>query len=150
MSRRGVVATAVLAAWAAGLGLLLARELNPSPAARLADVALRVTPATTYYIVEREGQHVGFASIAIDTVPHALQVTEYVVTELDAQARRTEQLTVRLSRGLYLRDYEVVRTTGPDTTRMRGEVVDSTLIVAPGPTTVSRLLVVNPSSDIVT
>jgi transglutaminase-like putative cysteine protease len=129
VSRRGVVATSVLAAWVAGLGVLLARELNPSPAARLSDVALRITPITTFYMVERDGRHVGFASIAIDTVPHALQVTEYMVTEPDAGSRRTEQLTVRLSRGLSLREYEVIRATGNDTIRIHGHVADSTLIV---------------------
>lgn len=129
MSRRGIIAISVLAAWGAGLGLLLARELNPSPAARLAEVALRVTPITTYYMVEREGRHVGFASIAIDTVPHALQVTEYLLTEPDRGMRRTEQLTARFSRGLSMRDYEITRATGMDSTRISGRVVDSSLIV---------------------
>lgn len=129
MSRRGVVAVSVLAAWAAGLGLLLARELNPSAAARLADVALRVTPITTYYMAERGGRHVGFASIAIDTVPHSLQVTEYLVTEADAGVRNTERFIVRLSRGLSLRDYELLTSRGADTIRILGQVVDSTLIV---------------------
>lgn len=129
MNRRGVVATTVLGAWAAGLGVLLARELNPSPAARLADVALRVTPITTYYLVENGGQHVGFASIAVDTVPHALQVTEYLVTESERGARQTEQLSVRMSRGLALREYESTTTRGADTVRVLGRLTDSTLIV---------------------
>jgi hypothetical protein len=129
VSRRGIVAVSVLAAWVGGLGVLLARELNPSAAARLADVALRVTPITTYYMAERDGRHVGFASIAVDTVPHALQVTEYLVTEAAAGARFTEQLTVRMSRGLSLRDYELLSSRGDDTTRILGQVVDSTLIV---------------------
>jgi hypothetical protein len=129
VSRRATAALGILGAWAAGFGVLLARELNPSPAARLADVALRVTPITTYYLVERDGQHVGFASIAIDTVPHALQVTEYLVTEPVPSSRFTEQLTVRLSRGLSLRDYELVSSRGSDTTRILGQIVDSTLIV---------------------
>ena len=129
MSRRGVVAISILGAWAAGLAVLLVRELNPSPATRLADVALRVTPVTTYYKVERDGKHVGFASIAIDTVPHALQVTEYLVTEPTEGPRYTEQLTVRMSRGLSLRDYEATTSRGDDTTRILGRVVDSTLVV---------------------
>lgn len=128
MSRRGVAAVSVLAAWVAGLGVLLARELNPSAAAKLAEVALRVVPMTTWYLVERDGQHVGFASIAIDTVPHALQVTEYVVTQ-PGDERRSDQLTVRLSRGLSMREYESLTTIGADTTRILGRVVDSTLIV---------------------
>jgi hypothetical protein len=129
MSRRGVVAISILGAWAAGLAVLLVRELNPSPATRLADAALRVTPVTTYYKVERDGKHVGFSSIAIDTVPHALQVTEYLVTEPTQGPRYTRQLTVRLSRGLSLRDYESTSSRGDDTTRVLGRIVDSTLIV---------------------
>ena len=129
MSRRGVIATSVLAAWVAGLAVLFARELNPSPAAKLADVALRVTPITTYYQVERDGRHVGFASIAIDTIPHALQVTEYLVTESASSERLTDQLIVRLSRGLAMREYEATSTKNADTTRIVGRIVDSTLIV---------------------
>jgi hypothetical protein len=128
MSRRGAVAISVLVAWFGGLGVLLARELNPSAAAKLAEVALRVVPMTTWYLVEREGEHVGFASIGIDTVPHALQVTEYVVTQ-PGDDRLTERLTVRLSRALSMREYESMATVGPDTTRILGHVVDSTLIV---------------------
>jgi transglutaminase-like putative cysteine protease len=124
-----MVAISVLTAWAAGLAVLFVRELNPSPAARLADVALRVTPITTYYRVEDAGRHVGFASIAIDTVPHALQVTEYLVTESATGARLTDQLTVRLSRGLAMKEYESTSTRDADTTRISGQLVDSTLIV---------------------
>jgi transglutaminase-like putative cysteine protease len=124
-----VIASSVLAAWVAGLAMLFVRELNPSPAARLADVALRVTPITTYYMVAREGRHVGFASIAIDTVPRALQVTEYLVTESATGDRLTDQLVVRFSRGLAMRDYEATSTRDADTTRVLGRIVDSTLIV---------------------
>lgn len=129
MSRRGIIATSTLAAWMAGFALLMVREFNPSPAERLADVALRVTPMTTYYMVERDGKHVGFASIAIDTVPHALQVTEYALTEPQPGVRFTNQFSVRLSRGLALREYESRRSRGNDTTRILGQVIDSTLIV---------------------
>lgn len=132
MSRRGIVATSVLVAWGAGLAVLLARELNPSPSARLAEVALRVAPTTAFYVAEDDGRHVGFASIAIDTVPHALQVTEYLVTESDSGARRTHQLTVRLSRGLSLKEFESTAARGADTTRVSGQVLDSALIVSSG------------------
>ena len=124
-----MIATSVLAAWVAGLVVLFVRELNPSPAARLADVALRVTPITTYYQVERDGRHVGFASIAIDTIPRALQITEYLVTESVSGDRLTDQLTVRLSRGLAMREYESTSTRDADTIRIVGRIVDSTLIV---------------------
>ena len=130
MSRRGVVATSVLAAWAVGLGFLFARELNPSSAARLADVALRVIPITTYYRVEHGGRHVGFASIAIDTVPHSLQVTEYIVTDSVVGGRHSDQLVVRMSRGLSLREFETTTTRDNDSSRVTGAIVDSSLIVS--------------------
>ena len=130
MSRRGVVAISVLTAWAAGLALFLARELNPSAAARLAEVALRVVPMTTYYMVQDSGRHVGFASIAIDTVPQALQVTEYLVRESLDGTRVTDQMVVRMSRGLSLRAFEATKTHAADTTRISGRVVDSTLIMS--------------------
>jgi transglutaminase-like putative cysteine protease len=125
-----VVAVSVLGAWLAGVALLFARELNPSQSARLADVSLRVVPITTFYMVEDSGRHVGFASIVIDTVPHGLQVTEYLVTEPLGGARRSEQLMVRLSRGLSLREFESTQTRGQDTSRVTGRVVDSMVIVA--------------------
>lgn len=129
MSRRGVIATSVLVAWGAGLAVLTARVLNPSPAARLAEAALRVVPMTSFYVVEDRGRHVGFASIAFDTVPNALQVTEYLVTESVPGERFMDQLAVRLSRGLALREYESLTARGPDTTRMRATLTDSTLLV---------------------
>ena len=130
MSRRGVVATSVLLAWAAGLGLLLVRELNPSSAAKLAEVSMRIVPVTNFYMVEDSGRHIGFASISIDTIPHSLQVTEYVVTEADGGPRHTAQLAVRLSRGLALREFESTRTNGTDTTRIVGRVIDSSMVVS--------------------
>jgi Transglutaminase-like superfamily len=125
-----VVAASVLAAWAAGLALFLARELNPSAAARLAEVAMRVVPMTTYYMVQDSGRHVGFASIAIDTVPQALQVIEYIVRESLDGTRVTDQMVVRMSRGLSLREFEATKTHAADTARISGRVVDSTLILS--------------------
>jgi transglutaminase-like putative cysteine protease len=130
VSQRAVVATTVLGAWVAGLALLFARELNPSQAARLADVSLRIVPITTFYMVEDSGAHIGFASIAIDTVPHSLQITEYLLTEPEGGSRHSDQLMVRLSRGLALKEFESTQARGQDTSRITGRVVDSTLILA--------------------
>lgn len=133
MSRRTVVAASVLVGWGAGLGLLFARELNPAPGKKLAEAALRIVPQATYYMVERDGRHVGFASIAIDTVPLALQVTEYLVTD-SAGKRVTDQQVVRLSRGLTLLDFEATRTAGNDTAHLAGVVADSSIVFRRGPT----------------
>jgi hypothetical protein len=141
MSRRGVAATTVLAAWALGLGVLFAREMNPSVEAKLAEAALRIVPLTTYFAVERDGQHVGFASVAIDTVPQALKVTEYLVTDSIPGVRRTEQLAVRLSRGLSLRSYEWTSVDGADTARIQARVVDSSLVLQTSGKTVTQPVV---------
>jgi hypothetical protein len=130
MSRRGIAAATVLTAWALGLGVLFARELNPSLETKLTEAALRIVPITTYFAVERDGKHIGFASVAIDTVPQALQVTEYIVTDSLPGVRRTDQLSVRLSRGLSLRDYEATSVFGADTARISGRVSDSSLVFA--------------------
>lgn len=132
MSRRGIVALVVLGGWAAGMGLLATRVLNPSMAAQLAEVSLRIVPVTTYYMVERDGKHIGFASIAIDTVPRTLQVTEYLVMDGAQGGRTTDQVTVSYSRGLSLRDFTYLRGDGADTTRVAGAVTDSTLVVTRG------------------
>ena len=50
MSRRGLLAGSVLAAWALGIGVLFAREMNPSVEAKLAEAALRIVPVTTYSV----------------------------------------------------------------------------------------------------
>ena len=134
MTRRGAISVLVLLGWAAGLAVLLVRELNPTMASRLAEVSLRVVPITTYFQVEREGRHIGFASIEIDTVPRTLQVTEYLVMEGDPgrAGRVTDQVTVSLSRGLSLREFESLRAIGADTTLVTGSIVDSTLVVDRG------------------
>jgi hypothetical protein len=134
VTRRGAISVIVLLAWASGLGVLTIRELNPTMASRLTEVSLRVVPITTYYLVERDGRHVGFASIGIDTVPRTLQVTEYIVTEDEAgsRARVTEQSIARLSRGLHLRDFESLRASGTDSARVTGKILDSLLVVDRG------------------
>ena len=132
MNRRGVVAGSILVAWGVGLGVLFAREMNPSLEAKLAEAALRIVPMTTYFTVERDGKHVGFASVGIDTVPQALQVSEYVVTDSVPGVRQTEQLAVQLSRGLSLRSYEKISVVGTDTMRITGSVRDSTIVVEAG------------------
>ena len=67
MNRRGTLAALILLAWAGGMGLLARRELFKGSGQRLAELALRVSPETFYYVVELKGQQVGFASSAIDT-----------------------------------------------------------------------------------
>lgn len=133
MSGRGVLAIAVLAAWGAGLVALVQRETSRSPRERLAEAATRVAPGATYFAVERAGEHVGFASSTIDTIPGGLQVTDYLVADLPGHAgagvrRATAQAVIRLSRALVLREF-TLSVSGTDApVSASGRVVgDSTL-----------------------
>lgn len=125
MRVRSWVAFGVLAAWGIGLALFARRELNRPPTDRLAEVAMRVAPGAIWFAAERNGAHVGFASVTVDTVPGELQFIEYLVTGGDGaatMARLVEQTTIRLSRGLALRGLEQLRATGSDSTFVRARV----------------------------
>jgi hypothetical protein len=62
MTRRGLVATGILAIWVCGLGVLGYREMFPDEEKRRMGAALLIEPASYYYIVEQDGKHVGYAS----------------------------------------------------------------------------------------
>jgi hypothetical protein len=128
MKARGFIAIAILGAWGAGLAAFARREMSRPPTERLAEVAMRVSPGVTWFSVERAGRHVGFASITIDTVPRELQVTDYMVMQDGNGARRIEQTVVRLSRGLLLRGFESLTTTGADTVRAEGAMRGDSLL----------------------
>jgi hypothetical protein len=109
VSRRGVIAIALIVAWLGGLGMLARRELFKGSGQRLAELALRITPETFYYVVEQDGRQVGFASSAIDTAPRAIIVKDAFAAELvvAGQAHSTSaQSEVRLSRGMVVQAFK--------------------------------------------
>jgi hypothetical protein len=61
--------------------MMLRRNANTSEAQQLAEVALRLQPATFYYIIERDGQQIGAASSSVDTTTKELLSQEYFVGE---------------------------------------------------------------------
>lgn len=141
MNGRGVLAIGILAAWGAGIAAFVQREGSRSPREKLAEAAARVAPGATYFAVERGGQHVGFASSTIDTIPGGLQVTDYLVGDLavgETLQRVTAQSVVRLSRGLGLRDFTVTFGREGDAVRASGRTVGDSLleyvVQAPGST----------------
>ena len=110
MSRRGVAAVVILGVWAAGLGLLARRELFKGAGQRLAELALRISPETFYYVVEQGGRQVGFASSAIDTTTGGILVKDAFAADLlivGQLHRATAQSEVRLSRGMALQGFTV-------------------------------------------
>ena len=110
MNRRGLVAAAILLAWAGGLGALARRELFKGSGQRLAELALRVSPETFYYIVEQNGQQVGFASSAIDTTGKGFILKDAFSADLPIGGtlhRATAQSEVKLTRGMVLTAFAV-------------------------------------------
>ena len=153
MNPRGMAAIGVLVAWGMGLALFAQRELSRPEADRIAEVAMRVVPGVTWFAVEHDGRHVGFASVTIDTIPRELQVTEYFVAEDAHRSRRLEQTTVRLSRGLALKAFETIHASGNDTVITAGAMTGDSLLrfraagasdTASRPVRVSRPLFVLP------
>ena len=79
MSRRGLFAALIVALWLGGMAMMVERNANRSDAQKLAEVALRLQPATYYYTIERDGQKIGAASSALDTAISSLESEEYFV-----------------------------------------------------------------------
>ncbi|MBI3790448.1 MAG: transglutaminase domain-containing protein [Gemmatimonadetes bacterium] len=110
MSRRTLLALAILVAWAGGLGALARRELFKGSGQRLAELALRISPETFYYIVEQNGVQVGFASSAIDTTGKGFVLKDAFAADLPIAGtlhRATATSEVRLSRGMALTGFGV-------------------------------------------
>ncbi len=135
-SRRVAVGVAVVVLWVVGLLLLVRRNANRSEVEQLAEVALTVQPATFYYVVERDGQHIGAASSAIDTTIQALVSEEYFVGDWtspggEAVERTSARWRTTLSRGFRLRQtsIDITRATLPFSIRAAVQD-DTTLVVA--------------------
>lgn len=110
MRRRAWIAVGILVLWLGGLGVLLKRELFRPAQDRVTEASLRVNPGVMYYAVMRDGQHVGYASSTIDTMPDSLRVTDYLVADIPVRSgtqRVLAQTEVQLSRRLRLRSFTV-------------------------------------------
>jgi hypothetical protein len=119
-SSRGAIAALIVVLWAAGIAMMVHRTANRSEAQRLAEVALRVQPATFYYVIERDGEQIGAASSALDTTASSLFSEEYFVGDYSREKVKTVERTsarwqTRLTRGLHLIDLnaKVARPSKP-------------------------------------
>ena len=119
-STRGVLAVMIVALWIGGLMMMGRRNANTSEAQLLAEVALRLQPATFYYIVERDGQQIGAASSSIDTSTKVLLGEEYFVGDYAAPGGKQPERTstrwqTQLTRAFRLATFtiDVARQTRP-------------------------------------
>lgn len=79
---RGATAATLLLLWAAGLGLLARRELGKPASQRLAEAALRVSPSSDYYVIERDGEVVGGGSAEVDTTGYGIVMRQHIFGNL--------------------------------------------------------------------
>ncbi len=109
----------VVALWIGGMAMMVHRNANRTESQQLAEVALRVQPATFYYIINRDGEQIGAASSALDTTDKSLVSEEYFVGDFGSPAKAPERTSARwqtrLTRGLHLIDLsaDVTRPTKP-------------------------------------
>jgi hypothetical protein len=135
-SKRGALAVLIVALWIGGLGMMLRRNANTSEAQLLAEVALRLQPATFYYIIEQDGRQIGAASSSVDTSAKLLLSEEYFVGEYPAPGGKPVERTsarwqTRLTRAFRLAalTIDIARQTRPFSSHASVEE-DTTLFIA--------------------
>ena len=136
MSRRGLFAALIVVLWLGGLALMVDRNANRSESQKLAEIALKLQPATFYYTIERGGERIGSASSALDTAVKSLQTEEYFVGNFPAAGsnapdRATARLQTRLTRGLHLTDVSAAVSRAKNPLSLNAIIQDdSTIFIA--------------------
>lgn len=132
-SSRTVVGVAIIAAWLAGIALLIRREYFRPQVERLAEAAMRISPGAVFYGVLQGSQQIGFASSTVDTAQASITVNDYLVADVPVggKARRTTARTnVVLTRALRLKNFELALDAESGSTTAEGTVEgDSVLLL---------------------
>jgi hypothetical protein len=128
VSRRGVIAGAVLVAWVAGLAILVQREFFRGNVERMAEVALRVSPETYYYSLERDGVHVGYVASAIDTTARTVEITDLQLSDPPNGMRELRRSAATFSRALTLRSFTESLESPAGNVSARGEQEGDSLV----------------------
>jgi Transglutaminase-like superfamily len=107
---RALLGGIIVAAWVAGLILLVQREYFRPRAERLAAAAARVAPGAVFYGVLQGRQQVGFASSTVDTTQLSITLNDYFVADLPIGGkprRATARTSATLSRALRLKSFDL-------------------------------------------
>lgn len=127
-----MVGGVIIAAWLGGIAVLVHREYFRPQYEKLAEAAMRVTPAAVYYGVMQGDHQIGFASSTIDTAQTTISVVDYFVADLPVggQARRaTARTNVVLSRALRLEHFDLDLETESAPLRATGVVDGDSVLV---------------------
>ena len=107
MNRR-VVATGIILVWVGAVGWLVKREYFRPRADLLAEAALNVSPAATYYRLDLGGQQIGYATSLVDTLQDTIRLQDQMLLRIPAlgTVQRIEARTnANLTRTLRLRTF---------------------------------------------
>ncbi len=132
MNRRGTAAVVVLGLWAGGMVALIRQQYFQPNVERLAEAAMRVTPGAVFFAVLQGDRQIGFASSTIDTVTDGITATDYLVADVPAGGavhRLQARTTVRVSRTLRMRQFEVDVESDSAPFRAGGRVIGDSVIV---------------------
>lgn len=132
MTKRAMVGTAIIAAWLAGIALLVQREYFRPQIERLAEAAMRVTPGAVYFGVMQGNRQIGFASSTIDTADKIITVADYFVADLPigGKPRRASARTnITLSRALRVQRFDLDLDTEGAPVRASGSVEGDSVLV---------------------
>lgn len=127
-----MVGTVIIAAWLAGMALLIRREYFRPQYERLAEAAMRVTPGAVYYGVMQGSRQIGFASSTIDTAETSITVADYFVADLPVggkSRRATARTNVVLSRALRMKQFDLSLDTEGAPVRAVGHVEGDSVLV---------------------
>lgn len=125
MSGRLIAGIAIVAAWLGGVAMMVRREVYRPQVERLAEAALRVTPAAVFYAVMQGEKQVGFASSTIDTAATTIEQRDYLVADILAGGqvhRATARTNVIMTRTLRVRSFEVTVEADQAPVRVQGTV----------------------------
>jgi hypothetical protein len=128
-TRRAAAGAAVLL-WAGGLVTLANRQHKPAGLdGEMAQAATRFNPGPAYYLVERDGRQIGFASSKADTTPTGLEFDDYLVIEArhDSTRRMVVRSFANVSRRFVLQAMDAATDTSTGWYHDTAQVADSTL-----------------------
>ena len=76
---RRTIAVGILSLWVGALGLLAWRELSPDEGKRRVFLSALVEPISYYYSIDRDGEHIGYATSQVDTSVFGLELRNTLV-----------------------------------------------------------------------
>jgi len=131
VTRRTVIAVAILVLWAGMVGWQIRREYLQPEMTRLAQATMTLAPGTSFYSLRMGGQSIGIASSQLDTVPAGFVLNDLLNLELQAMGqggRAVVRTEVQLSRLLQMNSFAFTLESEMGAFRADGTVEGDSLL----------------------